>query len=312
MELAVDRATALLPAPAVRAARRARHRLQRRSTRASGSLFAHFDDERDRRGACRALNRFNAEVFADVRRPAAARSPRSRCTRPTRRSTSSSTRSTSLGFKAVVMRRLRAAPDRRRSPAVDPELAQYAVWTRHVRHRQRVRLRPGVGRSAASSASSPAFHSRLMGWQNRASISSYVYNHVGMLAEGHHVAGQVAVPRRRHPPLPRPELRVPRGWRGVGGVALRRPHRPLGEAQRRRACATSIRPTSTGTSSPSCFAQVRRRRGRRWRRRPTTVPRAGRRAARRVRRRAASSGPRTSSDLFVGAASTSGARPTTR
>ena len=32
----------------------------------------------------------------------------------------------------------------------------------------------------------PAFHSSAMGWQNRASISSYVYNHVGMLGESHH------------------------------------------------------------------------------------------------------------------------------
>ena len=30
-----------------------------------GLLFSHFDDELDRRGACRALNRFNADVFAE-------------------------------------------------------------------------------------------------------------------------------------------------------------------------------------------------------------------------------------------------------
>ena len=31
-----------------------------------GLIFLHLDDERERRGACRALNRFNAEAFADL------------------------------------------------------------------------------------------------------------------------------------------------------------------------------------------------------------------------------------------------------
>ena len=51
---------------------------------------------------------------------------------------------------------------------------------------------------------------------------------------------QVAVPRWRHPPLPGRVVRVHGGRRGVGGDALRRPHRALGEAQRRRARARSI------------------------------------------------------------------------
>src|SRR3954467_5981552 len=64
MELAVDRATAMLP-------RLLHERLPELGIDVSviypsfGLLFGHFDDERDRRGACRALNRFNAGVFAE-------------------------------------------------------------------------------------------------------------------------------------------------------------------------------------------------------------------------------------------------------
>ena len=64
MELAVDRATAMLP-------RLLYERLPELGIDVSviypsfGLLFGHFDDERDRRGACRALNRFNAGVFAE-------------------------------------------------------------------------------------------------------------------------------------------------------------------------------------------------------------------------------------------------------
>ena len=70
MELAVDRATAMLP-------RLLYERLPELGIDVSviypsfGLLFGHFDDERDRRGACRALNRFNAGVVRRVRRPAA-------------------------------------------------------------------------------------------------------------------------------------------------------------------------------------------------------------------------------------------------
>src|SRR4029077_7656450 len=64
VELAGDRAPALLP-PLLH------QRLPELGIDVSviypsfGLLFGHFDDERDRRGACRALNRFNAGVFAE-------------------------------------------------------------------------------------------------------------------------------------------------------------------------------------------------------------------------------------------------------
>ena len=56
-----------------------------------------------------------------------------------------------------------------------------------------------------------------MGWQNRTSISNYMYNHLGMLAEGHHALAKslfLGGVTRRFPDL---QLRVPRGRGGVGG-----------------------------------------------------------------------------------------------
>ena len=77
--------------------------------------------------------------------------PRSRCTRPRRRSPSSTTRSTTLGFKAVlcagyVQRPFAALAGR------DPEVSRVRVLARPVRHRLGLRLRPGVGPGARSSA----------------------------------------------------------------------------------------------------------------------------------------------------------------
>ena len=157
-----------------------------------------------------------------------------------------------------------AAARRRRSRA-----RAVRVVARQVRPRQRVRLRPGVGRSAASSACRRAFHSAAhrAGSTGR-SISSYVYNHVGMLAEGQHALGQVAVPRRRHPPLPRPQLRVPRRRRRVGGVALRD---LIGhwEKRNRAALRTHLDPAHVDRDVfAELLREVRAASGPRWRRRP--------------------------------------------
>ena len=135
--------------------------------------------------------------------------------------------------------------------AVDPQLAQYAVWTRHLRPRQRVRLRPGLAEvpRARRRAGVPLVGHGLA--EPGVDLELRVQPRRDARREPPR-AGQVAVPRWRHPPLPRPQLRVPRGRRGLGRVALRRPRRPLGEAQRSRPCAASTPPMSTGTSSPSC------------------------------------------------------------
>ena len=140
-----------VPGAALRAPRRARHRRQR-----------HLPEPRARVPALRRRARAPRRVpgaqplqrrgVRRARRPARARSPRSRCTRPTRRSTSSSTRcrrsaSGRCCWPASCSARSRAVAD------VDPRARAVRGVDRHVRPRQRVRLRPGVGRSAASSAS---------------------------------------------------------------------------------------------------------------------------------------------------------------
>src|SRR4029077_3982130 len=91
-----------------------------------GLLFAPFADERDRRGACRALNRFNAGVFAEF---ADRLLPVAEIPMHTPAEAGDELQHPAeLGFPAVVMagfvqRPVAAAVD------ADPRLAQYAVWT---------------------------------------------------------------------------------------------------------------------------------------------------------------------------------------
>ena len=148
-----------------------------------GLLFRHFDDERDRRGACRALNRFNADVFAEF---ADRLLPVAEIPMHTPEEAVDE-----LEHAAVARLpggrdgRLRAASRSRPPSSVDPELAQYAVWTDTFGLDSAYDYDP-VWQKCRELGIAPAFHSAAMGWQNRASISSYVYNHVGMLGESHH------------------------------------------------------------------------------------------------------------------------------
>ena len=173
----------------------------------------------ERRGACRALNRCNAEQFARLRRPAdpGGRHPDAharggdRRARPRRRARS--------GFKAVLLRGLRAAPGRRRRRA-DPTLAPWArgsTCTASTAPTTTTRCGPGAA-SCGVVGGVPLRLDRL--GQPASRPSNYMYNHIGHLAEGQHALCQVALPRRRDPPLPRAALRLPRGRRGVGGRAL--------------------------------------------------------------------------------------------
>ena len=166
------------------------------------------------------------------------------------------------------------------------------------------------GRSAASSASHRAFHSSAMGWQNRASISSYVYNHVGMLGESHHALAKslfLGGVTRRFPDLNFGFLEGGVAWAAslyadlIGHFEKRN-----GEAMRRldpteRRLGRVRRPVraATAATGPAMAPEAH------------DVPRAGRRPARRVRRRAASSAPRTSATCSR-CRSSAGARPTTR
>src|SRR3954467_12315557 len=129
MEHAVDRATAMLP-------RLLHERLPELGIDVSviypsfGLLFGHFDDERDprgaRRGGGRALNRFNAGVFAEFadRLLPVAEIPM----HTPEEAVDELEHAASLGFRAVVMAGFVQRPVAS-AAAVDPHLAQYAVWT---------------------------------------------------------------------------------------------------------------------------------------------------------------------------------------
>ena len=213
-----------------------------------------------------------------------------------------------LGFKAVllagyVQRPVAAVADR------DPELGAVRAVDRHVRHRQRVRLRPGVGEvhRARGRRVLPLGVDRL--GQPHVDLELHVQPPRPSRRRSPR-AREVAVHGRRHPPLPRPELRVPRRRRRVGGRALLRPHRPLGEAQRRR-----HGPPEPGEPRPRP-ARVAPRAIRQQGRHQPGVPARGARARRTRRRstsgrRSASSARRTSATCSSGASS-SVAKPTTR
>ncbi len=228
MELALDRATAMLP-------RLLYERLPELGIDVSviypsfGLLFGHFDDERDRRGACRALNRFNAGVFAEFadRLLPVAEIPM----HTPEEAVDELEHAAALGFRAVVMAGFVQRPIAA-AAAVDPELARVRGVDRHLRARQRLRLRPGVAEvpRARHRARLPLLGDGMA--EPRVDLELRLQPRRHARREPPR-ARQVAVPRRRHPPVPRPQLRVPRGRRGLGGVALRRPHRALGEAQRR-------------------------------------------------------------------------------
>ena len=182
-------------------------------TRASGSSSCTTSTSRS--AAARAAR---STAPTPTRSPSSAtgwcRWPRSRCTRPTRRSPTSSTRCATLGFKAVllagyVQRPVAAVADR------DPELAQYAQWIDMYGIDSAYDYDP-VWAKCRDLGVGVSFHSGSIGWGSRASISNYMYNHLGHLAEGQHALAQVAVHGRRDPPLPGPAVRVPRGRRGVG------------------------------------------------------------------------------------------------
>jgi predicted TIM-barrel fold metal-dependent hydrolase len=147
-----------------------------------GLLFPHFDDEKDRRGACRALNRFNATLFdglTDRLLPVA-----SIPMHTPDEAIDELEHAVELGFTAVVMgsfvQRPIAAVEQ-----LDADLAQYAVWSDFFGLDSPYDYDPLWVRCRELGIS-PSFHSSAMGWQNRQTPSSYVFNHIGMLGESNH------------------------------------------------------------------------------------------------------------------------------
>jgi predicted TIM-barrel fold metal-dependent hydrolase len=146
-----------------------------------GLVFLHTPDERYRRGMCRALNRANATTFAplaDRLTPVAAIPMHT----PDEAVAELDYAVTELGFKAVVcagyvQRPFEALADK------GPEVSDYAFWLDQFGIDSRYDYDP-VWARAQELGVSVAFHSGFIGMTPYRSISSYVFNHISMLAEG--------------------------------------------------------------------------------------------------------------------------------
>ncbi len=206
----VDQATSLLPALLL-------ERLDEMGIDLSvvypsmGLLYVSIDDADMRQAACRALNRFNAELYAPYGErlvPVAAipmHTPQE--------AVAELRHAHSLGFKAIVMpgwvqRPVRAVAEKW------PEAAAWALWldTFGIDSEHEY---DAVWQTCQELGLSPTFHSSAMGWPNRRSISSYVYNHVGMLGEAHHATAKALLlggVTRRFPGLSFSFLEGGVGW----------------------------------------------------------------------------------------------------
>src|SRR3954447_25305878 len=148
-----------------------------------GLVFLHTDDNQYRRGACRALNRCNAETFApfaDRLAPVAAIPMHT----PEEAVAELEYAVNVLGVKSVlcagyVQRPIEAAR------AADPSLARWATWIDQFGIDSAYDYDP-VWATAQRLGVSIAFPSGFIGLSPRRSISSYMYNHLGSLAEGQH------------------------------------------------------------------------------------------------------------------------------
>jgi predicted TIM-barrel fold metal-dependent hydrolase len=148
-----------------------------------GLVFLHTWEDDARRGACRALNRCNAETFApfaDRLAPVAAIPMHT----PDEAVAELEYAVNVLGFKSVlcagyVQRPIDAVA------ASQPELARWATWLDQFGIDSAYDYDP-VWAAAQELGVSIAFHSGFIGLSPRRSISSYTYNHLGSLAEGQH------------------------------------------------------------------------------------------------------------------------------
>jgi predicted TIM-barrel fold metal-dependent hydrolase len=146
-----------------------------------GLCFLHTPDDRYRRGTCRALNRANAATFAplaDRLTPVAAIPMHT----PSEAVAELEFAVQELGFKAVVCAGYVQRPFEALAGA-DPELARYAFWLDQFGLDSAHDYDP-VWAKAQELGVSIAFHSGFIGMTPYRSPSSYVFNHLSMLAEG--------------------------------------------------------------------------------------------------------------------------------
>ena len=125
---------------------------------------------------------------------------------------------------------------------------------RHARPRQRVRLRPGLAALPRARRRARVPHAGHGLGQPALDLELHVQPH-RLVRREHGGALQVAVPGRRHAPLPGPLLRRSSRAASAGRARSRRPRRALGEAQPRRDPRTSTRRASTSTRVIELFAK---------------------------------------------------------
>ena len=146
-----------------------------------GLVFLHAADDAFRQGACRALNRCNAETFAplaDRLTPVAAIPMHS----PEEAVEELEFAVAELGFKAVVCAGYVQRPFAALKDS-DPEVSRYAFWLDQFGIDSAHDYDP-VWAKAQELGVSIAFHSGFIGMTPYRSTSSYVFNHLSMLAEG--------------------------------------------------------------------------------------------------------------------------------
>ena len=180
-------------------------------------------------GALPRLQRVHGRSVPADSTTASSRPRSSRCTRRRRRSRSWSSPSKQLGYQGHDGRRAHAPPDPRARRGASRRLeVRRMVRRRSASTATTTTIR--CGRSAASfasrRASTTARAPSCSGTRRRTSATTTSATSPPPVE----AIGQGALLRRRDPPLPRAELRLPRGRRGLGLLALRRSHRALGEA----------------------------------------------------------------------------------
>ena len=255
------------PPPAPRAARRVRHRLHvLYPTRAFG--IAGIDDDDLRIGVCRGFNDF----FADTYGPFA-------------------DRMTPVGVIPMHTPD-EAVAELEHCHELGPEGRRHPRGRRCGRSPSRVEAaRPGCCPASATGSTPSAstasttttrcgpgsascgFAAIVHGGLGRpapftfTSITSFVSTTSATSPSAMQPALQVAVPRRGHHPLPRPEHRVPRVRRRLGLHAAVRHRRALGEAQPRRAAGSNLDPALVDWDQLEQLVRRARRRAHRRRRR---------------------------------------------
>ncbi|HEX4778835.1 MAG TPA: amidohydrolase family protein [Acidimicrobiia bacterium] len=146
-----------------------------------GLVFLHAADDEFRRATCRALNRYSAETFApfaDRLAPVAAIPMHT----PGEAVTELEYAVRELGFRSVLCAGYVQRPFDALAGA-DPDVSRYAFWLDQFGVDSQHDYDP-VWATAQELGVSVAFHSGFIGMTPYRSTSSYVFNHLSMLAEG--------------------------------------------------------------------------------------------------------------------------------